>query len=89
MQSYKKYNSRSHTDSVTTTFLPKKYLVYSKFDIFLAKQKCQIRPVAYHYFSVFGGGGDRFPYQAKYLNTTPFYKTIHRFQTPYPTMRIA
>jgi hypothetical protein len=87
MQSYKKNNSRSHTDPVTTTFLPKKYLVYSKFDIFLAKQKCQIRPVAYHYFSVFWRGAD--PYHAKYLTIIIFYKTIHGFQTPYPTMKTA
>jgi hypothetical protein len=62
MQSYKKNNSRSHTDPVTTTFLPKRKSVYSKFDIFLAKQKCQIRPVAYHYFSVFWRGGGSIPH---------------------------
>jgi hypothetical protein len=56
MQSYKNYNDGSHTDPVTTIFLPKENSVYSKFDIFLAKQKCQIRPVAYHYFSVFRRG---------------------------------
>ena len=58
MQSYKNYNDGFHTDPVTTTFLQKRKSVYSKFDIFLAKQKCQIRPVAYHYFSLFGGGGE-------------------------------
>ena len=56
MQSYKNYNDGFHTDSVTTTFLPKRKSVYSKIDIFLAKQKCQIQPVAYHYFSVFKKG---------------------------------
>ena len=34
-------------------FSQNKNLLYFKFDIFLAKQKCQIRQVAYHYFPVF------------------------------------
>ena len=60
MQSYKNYNYGSHTDSVSITFSQKENSVYSKFDIFLAKQKCQIRSVAYHYFSVFKKGEDPF-----------------------------
>jgi hypothetical protein len=60
MQSYKKNNCGSHTDPVTITFSQKENSVYFKFDIFLAKQKCQIRPVAYHYFSVFRKGEDPF-----------------------------
>ena len=34
-------------------FSQKQNLLFFKFDIFLAKKKCQIRPVAYHYFSLF------------------------------------
>jgi hypothetical protein len=56
MQSYKKNNDEFHTESVTTTFSPKRKSVYPIFDIFLDKLKCQIPPVAYHLFEFFGGG---------------------------------
>jgi hypothetical protein len=39
-------------------FSPKRNPVYPIFDILIDKLKCQIPPVAYHYFENFGGGSD-------------------------------
>ena len=55
-------------------FSPKRKSVYPIFDIFLAKLKCQIPPVAYHYFEIFGGIGfykiDLYKYRNNQLITT-------------------
>jgi len=47
-------------------FSQKENSVYPIFDIFLDKLKCQIRPVAYHYFPLFRRG--------KYINALTYLK---------------
>ena len=55
-------------------FSPKRKSVYLIFDILDDKTKCQILPVAYHYFEKFGGIGfykiDLYKYRNNQLITT-------------------